>query len=105
MADFGVAVVSQGSRHKEVVGTLEYMAPEILEEKEYDPFAADIFSMGVVFCLIYTGVHPFREVTIPLSRNLAIKKTFIINSSRWNARSFGSESFLIARPKLTLTSS
>jgi serine/threonine protein kinase/tetratricopeptide (TPR) repeat protein len=41
-------------------GTLPYMAPEILEEKEGDG-RADIFSLGVVFYEALSGKNPFRR--------------------------------------------
>jgi serine/threonine protein kinase/tetratricopeptide (TPR) repeat protein len=40
-------------------GTLPYMAPEVLLEKEPD-WRADIFSLGVVFYEVLGGRHPFR---------------------------------------------
>ncbi len=67
--DFGVARELPGSdrattRHTfesaRFAGTLPYMAPEILEEKEGDG-RADIFSMGVVFYEALSGKNPFRR--------------------------------------------
>ncbi len=40
-------------------GTLSYMAPEVVREKESDA-RADIFSLGVVFYEAITGSNPFR---------------------------------------------
>jgi serine/threonine protein kinase len=40
-------------------GTLSYMAPEVVREKESDA-RADIFSLGVVFYEAVTGSNPFR---------------------------------------------
>ena len=67
--DFGVARELPGPDHATTrhtfesarfAGTLPYMAPEILEEKEGDG-RADIFSMGVVFYETLSGKNPFRR--------------------------------------------
>lgn len=67
--DFGVARELPGPDHATTrhtfesarfAGTLPYMAPEILEEKEGDG-RADIFSLGVVFYEALSGKNPFRR--------------------------------------------
>ncbi|MGC1106803.1 MAG: protein kinase [Candidatus Acidiferrales bacterium] len=45
-----------------LMGTVIYMAPEIIEQKPSDD-RADIFSLGVVFYEALTGQHPFRGPT------------------------------------------
>jgi eukaryotic-like serine/threonine-protein kinase len=44
------------------IGTVIYMAPEVIEQRPSDN-RADIFSMGVVFYEALTGHHPFRGPT------------------------------------------
>ncbi|HLW81655.1 MAG TPA: protein kinase [Candidatus Acidoferrales bacterium] len=44
------------------IGTVIYMAPEIIEQRPSDN-RADIFSLGVVFYEALTGHHPFRGPT------------------------------------------
>ena len=66
--DFGVAmrlpsatVTStqiDDSDHSELSGTLAYMAPEVLQERESSE-RSDIFSLGVVFYEALAGRHPF----------------------------------------------
>jgi eukaryotic-like serine/threonine-protein kinase len=67
--DFGVArellgpdspTVRQTRTGTGFSGTVPYMAPEILEEKEADA-RADIFSLGVVFYEALSGRNPFRR--------------------------------------------
>jgi tetratricopeptide (TPR) repeat protein/tRNA A-37 threonylcarbamoyl transferase component Bud32 len=67
--DFGVAgrlpsatltstQIDDGGDNTELSGTLAYMAPEVLQERESSE-RSDIFSLGVVFYEALTGRHPF----------------------------------------------
>lgn len=40
-------------------GSCPYLAPEIILNEPYDPFSADIWSLGVTFYEIVTGYHPW----------------------------------------------
>jgi eukaryotic-like serine/threonine-protein kinase len=66
--DFGVAKnlpsrpetsTSSTRTGTEFAGTLNYMAPEVVREKESDS-RADIFSLGIVFYEAIAGSNPFR---------------------------------------------
>ncbi|XP_040611892.1 sperm motility kinase X-like [Mesocricetus auratus] len=64
LCDFGLAIrVTSGQRFKGFCGTLEYCAPEIFTDVEYDPQANDIWSMGVVLYTMVTGRFPFEAET------------------------------------------
>lgn len=41
-------------------GSLVYTAPEIILRQSYDPFAADIWSLGVLFIVMLTGRSPWE---------------------------------------------
>jgi len=69
--DFGVAknlpnsaeaTVSDTRACEEFAGTPNYMAPEVVQEKDSDS-RADIFSLGVVFYEAIAGSNPFRAKT------------------------------------------
>jgi hypothetical protein len=45
---------------KEIVGTLGYMAPEVLMGKDYN-FSADVWSIGIITYLLLTGYLPFDD--------------------------------------------
>lgn len=41
-------------------GTLDYMSPEQIMKKEYDPYKADIWAAGVTLYKMASGVSPFK---------------------------------------------
>lgn len=83
LLDFGVARFQESklalTQHQEVIGTLEYMAPEMLTGKNYD-HRIDIYSLGVMLYRVLTGkrlyevysfVDLFREKTTQESPKVA----------------------------------
>ena len=67
LTDFGVAKViterelmgylQRGQRR---LGSITYMAPEVIRGEPRD-FRNDIFSLGILAYLLFTGLHPFRH--------------------------------------------
>ena len=68
LADFGVSfihdVVLSDGVEKRLVGTPAFLAPEVPSEAGYDPFRADIWSLGVCFYNMAMGRLPFRGKTV-----------------------------------------
>ena len=61
LADFGLSIyVSSRVMQHSCCGTLIYTAPEVLEKKVNSPFAADIWSLGVLFLVMAQGKGPWR---------------------------------------------
>jgi len=60
LVDFGLATRMEmgGPRLSEMCGTLDYMAPEMLQGS-YDE-RVDVWAVGVLLHLLLTGSHPFR---------------------------------------------
>src|SRR5215813_213972 len=61
--DFGIARVlneftTRLTQHGDVLGTLSYMAPEVLHGTESDTLC-DIYSFGVIYYELLAGKHPF----------------------------------------------
>ncbi|MBX7145090.1 MAG: protein kinase [Oligoflexia bacterium] len=75
LADFGVTVLpgeeSSLADLQAGVGTMDYMAPEVLQGLRYDA-ASDIYSLGVTFYELLSGQHPFAN--IPLAQQLEVRR-------------------------------
>ncbi|XP_056391742.1 serine/threonine-protein kinase 17B isoform X2 [Hyla sarda] len=61
IVDFGMSRKIGNSEIREIMGTTEYLAPEVLN---YEPIttATDIWSIGVICYMLLTGVSPFAGV-------------------------------------------
>nr|XP_009410523.2 PREDICTED: probable serine/threonine-protein kinase WNK5 isoform X1 [Musa acuminata subsp. malaccensis] len=62
ISDFGLAAILRGSQHT-VIGTPEFMAPEIYEE-EYNELV-DIYSFGMCVLEMLTSEYPYSECYNP----------------------------------------
>ena len=70
IADFGLsvfcshddAILNEGPNlNHTTVGTMSYMAPEVLKNEGYDGTLADVWSCGVILFFILTGRKPFEN--------------------------------------------
>ena len=79
LCDFGLAIrVSSGQKCKGFCGTVEYGAPELFGDTEYDARAADIWSMAVVLYVMMTASFPFKAKTYPDMKELMLNPTYKI---------------------------
>ncbi|XP_062069128.1 MAP/microtubule affinity-regulating kinase 3-like [Lepus europaeus] len=61
LADFGLSLrLEQGTLVRGFWGTPEYCAPELFLGEAYDPFKADLWSLGVVLFAMLAAKLPFR---------------------------------------------
>jgi len=51
------------------LGTVNYLAPEMYLNKEYNAMAVDIFALGVLLFAITNGCFPFRSTYILNSKD------------------------------------
>ncbi|EKE37689.1 hypothetical protein ENUP19_0265G0048 [Entamoeba nuttalli] len=62
--DFSCGIVLEnGKRTNECVGTIEYMAPEVIEEQEYDA-KVDVYSLGMTMYHIFNKKKPYGEMSL-----------------------------------------
>ena len=61
IADFGLCYIAEQekeTKYNKYAGSFPYMAPEIVMKKLYDPFKADIWSLGITIYYLTTGTLP-----------------------------------------------
>ncbi|CAD8124676.1 unnamed protein product [Paramecium sonneborni] len=61
IADFGFATEYQGLINDFHGGTIPYMAPELLEKREYDGSKVDVFALGQILFIMMTGCFAFQK--------------------------------------------
>ena len=62
LVDFGLAEkCEKGDVCAGFVGSRKFAAPEIKSSRKWDPFAADVWSLGVTFYMMATGTDPWED--------------------------------------------
>eukprot|EP01095_Lingulamoeba_sp_RSL-Kostka_P012806 TRINITY_DN5137_c0_g1_i1.p1 TRINITY_DN5137_c0_g1~~TRINITY_DN5137_c0_g1_i1.p1 ORF type:complete len:427 (-),score=107.78 TRINITY_DN5137_c0_g1_i1:115-1395(-) len=79
LGDFGSSYywdkeASENQYVEGISGTVFYSAPEMNKSEPYDPFKADIFSLGVLLYVIFTGTWPYPGNTYEQVEKNAEKK-------------------------------
>jgi serine/threonine protein kinase len=60
LLDFGLSeLVNNGELCERFCGSKEYLAPEIMARKPYDPMKADVWNLGNVLYILYTFQFPY----------------------------------------------
>lgn len=70
--DFGFST-NQEQEVVVVAGTPQYMAPELIAKKHYDPLKADIWALGITLYWISTGFFP-QEADSKKKKNSSTSK-------------------------------
>ena len=65
LVDFGFACPIEGrdgsGTNKSKIGTPGYMAPEIMSGNSYQGQTVDLFALGVILFILFTGGPPFLQ--------------------------------------------
>lgn len=79
IGDFGVSkLVKRNEKMYDQCGTPAYIAPEILRDKGYYGFAADIWSAGVVLYAMLYGTVPFKANNMNELHKLIMKAKYTL---------------------------
>ncbi|XAR49380.1 Non-specific serine/threonine protein kinase [Bertholletia excelsa] len=80
ICDFGYSKSSLlHSRPKSTVGTPAYIAPEVLQRREYDGKLADVWSCGVTLYVMLVGAYPFEDQDDPRNFRKTIQRIMAVN--------------------------
>jgi len=95
LSDFGL---SKFSGPQEImlnkVGTIAYVAPEVLLEKGYS-YKVDIWSLGCIMHLLLRGYLPFGATTEEQIRNRILTHKVTLSKSVWNVISDDAKDLLL----------
>ena len=75
ISDLGISKSSMDNDDNEIYGVISYMAPEILQRKEYT-IASDIYSFGMIMWELITGRMPFWDQNNDIELIIKICKNF-----------------------------
>jgi serine/threonine protein kinase len=87
IADFGLSTDTTTKCHDRV-GKAYYMAPEVVRQEQYDPMAADVWSLGIILFILLTG-SPMVPLASEEEIAFRVVKTYGVSCllSIWKLRS------------------
>lgn len=62
LIDFGLGIkqINKSKKHFCCVGTLSYMAPEVLKKESCLPMPTDVWGLGIILVKMYTKKVPYK---------------------------------------------
>mgnify|MGYP001307189600 CR=1 FL=1 len=77
LVDFGLSLDQKVERATSIVGTFDYMAPEIFSAHEYDATKVDVWSLGILTFELLHGYPPFQSISKSESMKKRIEFDYI----------------------------
>lgn len=72
LGDFGLStIIKEGQKCNKYAGSYLFMAPEVLDMKDFDPYEADVWALGITFYMMATGVPPWYSSSREVLRKMA----------------------------------
>ena len=76
IADFGWSVHAPSSRRTTICGTLDYLPPEMIDDKPHDE-KVDLWSLGVLCYELLVGKPPFETATHDATYHKILKVDYV----------------------------
>jgi len=67
---------------KSFLGTRGYLAPEMLQRREYS-YAADLWALGVIVFVLLCGCLPFDDDSSSIPSDELVRSKFVLRFPRW----------------------
>jgi len=81
--DFGLSKFLQNEpTARSFLGTRGYLAPEMLQRRDYDK-AVDIWALGVIVFVLLCGCLPFDDDSTAVPTDEVVKEKFVLRFPRW----------------------
>ncbi|KAH0792649.1 CAMK protein kinase [Histomonas meleagridis] len=93
LSDFGFATRCIPNGMNEFLGTLSYVAPEILQRRSYS-YEVDMWSFGVCVYSMLSGRFPFPQPNNQRARQRVIRGIFSFRSDAWQNVSSDAKDFI-----------
>ena len=75
ICDYGISKIGNMTKLKTHIGTLSYMAPEILEGQQYYTYKCDLWSLGIIIYELIFKEKPFKGTNeVTLLEDIILKK-------------------------------
>lgn len=80
--DFGLSKSMSEPVAKSFLGTRGYLAPEMLQRREYS-YAADLWALGVIVFVLLCGCLPFDDDSSSIPSDELVRSKFVLRFPRW----------------------
>ena len=80
--DFGCATICYDDSLNDLIGTFQYMAPEVLKRCPYGK-RVDLWMLGVLLYIVLSGGYPFSHCNDKVKLKRIISAKYSMESSRW----------------------
>lgn len=94
IVDFGTATHISSKEEKHILGTVNYLAPEVISSRKYS-VSSDLYSLGIIFYELLTGELPFKGNNSEEVLNAHAKGDIVRVNERYNGVNINDINYII----------